>query len=343
MRTISTNRPTIDQSIITSAVEHLRAGELVAFPTETVYGLGADATNEAALRKLYTLKGRPSDHPVIVHLANSEQIYDWGTELSDCAKTLAHHFWPGPLTLIVKKSSRVSSLVTGGQDTVGLRVPAHPIALALLEAFDGGIAAPSANKYGRISSTCAQHVRNEFGDQVSLVIDGGRCPVGIESTIVDMTASVPRILRPGMISKKQILECWGLDDSLQKAGAVQTGAAEEYIRVPGSDKTHYAPQTPLFVVDKDRIRALLSEASVPCAVMAFEQLDQLANGHAKNSVRHYIKMSDVPESYAQDLYSNLHKLDACGANRILVEAVPESIKWLAIADRLSRAASGLLI
>lgn len=329
----------IDESKIASAVDYLCSGNLVAFPTETVYGLGADASNEKALQKLYAVKGRPAAHPVIVHLFSAEQMQDWAVELSDYAKRLAQHFWPGPLTLIVKKSAHVSPLVTGGQPTIGLRVPGHPIALALLKAFAGGIAAPSANTYGRVSSTCAQHVREEFADQVSLIIDGGSCPVGIESTIVDTTALIPRILRPGIISEKEILECLGLDglpihDHIAKAD-------EGYIRVPGSDKTHYAPRTPMLLLNKNLIESTLDRAQsgVSFAILVLSKLDLDGNTKAKTLVRKTIQASQDPKLYAHDLYSNLRHLDSSKATTILVESVPQSGEWRAVSDRLNRAAS----
>jgi L-threonylcarbamoyladenylate synthase len=189
---------------IAQAAVLLRAGEIVAFPTETVYGLGADAENPAALAKIFAAKGRPADHPLIVHLPGAEHLTRWAQDIPDSAFALANAFWPGPLTLILKRTSIVPNAVTGGQDTVGLRVPNHPVALALLRAFGSGIAAPSANRYGRISPTTAGHVRDELGDRVSLVLDGGACEVGIESTILDVSRGMPVLLRPGAITAEQI-------------------------------------------------------------------------------------------------------------------------------------------
>ena len=191
-------------ALLAEAVELLRAGELVAFPTETVYGLGADAGNPEALAKIFAAKGRPADHPLIVHVPDVAHLDQWAREIPDAAHLLAQAFWPGPLTLILKRQPTVPDLVTGGQDTVGLRIPHHPLALQLLKAFDGGIAAPSANRFGHISPTTAQHVREELGAAVALVLDGGPCSVGIESTIVDLSRGDPVILRPGMISAAQI-------------------------------------------------------------------------------------------------------------------------------------------
>jgi L-threonylcarbamoyladenylate synthase len=331
----------IDQSVIAAALNHLQQGELVAFPTETVYGLGADASNESALRKLYSTKGRPVNHPVIVHLARAEQMRDWAAELSDWAKILAEQFWPGPLTLIVKKAESVSPLVTGGQDTVGLRVPAHPVALALLEAFSGGIAAPSANKYGRVSSTCAQHVRDEFGDEIKCLIDGGQCSVGIESTIVDTTISFPKILRPGAVSELEIIECLKRSRLVKKIDDGYDAVLGKPVRVPGSDKIHYAPRTATYLLDRSTIRSILSNSDEEesFAVLAFAKLDMLDDTGLKTKIRKFIEASPEPKSYAHDLYNNLRMLDAARASKILVELLPESNDWLAVSDRLRRAAA----
>ena len=194
---------------IDRAVAVLRAGGLVAFPTETVYGLGADASNPEAVKKIYAAKGRPRDHPLIVHVADSAQVKEWAREVPDAAERLAQRYWPGPLTLILKRAAHVSDLVTGGQDTVALRVPSHPIARAMLQEFGSGVAAPSANRYGRVSATTAQHVRSEFGDVVECVLDGGASDVGIESTIVDLSGMQPALLRPGSITLQQLEETLG--------------------------------------------------------------------------------------------------------------------------------------
>jgi len=185
---------------IEKAAALLRQGELVAFPTETVYGLGADASNPEAVAKIFAAKGRPADHPLIVHIPGVEHLDRWAREIPETAFASAKAFWPGPLTLILKRQPNVPDAVTGGQDTVGIRVPGHPLALELLKAFDGGVAAPSANRFGHVSPTTAQHVHDELGSAVAMVLDGGPCRVGIESTIVNLTGPQSRILRPGMIS-----------------------------------------------------------------------------------------------------------------------------------------------
>ncbi|HKY00574.1 MAG TPA: L-threonylcarbamoyladenylate synthase, partial [Steroidobacteraceae bacterium] len=223
---------------IEEAVALLNAGELVAFPTETVYGLGADASNPAAVARIFAAKGRPTTHPLIVHLSGFAAARDWASELPGAAARLAEAFWPGPLTLVLPKSARVSAAVTGGQSSVALRAPAHPVARALLAAFGRGIAAPSANRYGRISPTRAADVREELGTSVALVLDGGDCEVGLESTIVACLGGRVTLLRPGSVSRSQIADVVGQVDD----------PAADAPRAPGRDRAHYAPGTPLSIV-----------------------------------------------------------------------------------------------
>ena len=230
------------QSEIEAAVEALRAGDLVAFPTETVYGLGANAQNPAALRKIFAAKGRPAQHPLIVHLDSAKYLHRWTQKLSPEAEKLAARFWPGPLTLVVQRAPHVLDAVTGGQDTVAIRVPGHPMAQQLLTAFGGGIAAPSANRYGHLSPTRAEHVRDELGDAVKIVLDGGECQLGVESTIVSCVDGQVRLLRPGAVTLTQLRSA---------VGDVQIGADATAPRVPGSMQAHYAPTTPLEVVPGD--------------------------------------------------------------------------------------------
>ncbi len=227
---------------VARAVELLRDGELVAFPTETVYGLGADAENRDAVHRLYAVKGRPVDHPVIVHLARADQLDDWAVEISMAARTLTRAFWPGPLTVVVRRSTRVPDEVTGGLDTVGLRVPAHRVAHELLEAFGGGVAAPSANRFGRVSPTTADAVREELGGDVPLVLDGGPSNVGVESTIVDCSTDEPRVLRLGGVTAEDLSARFGHD--LPVGGAT---------RAPGTLASHYAPTARVEVVDRDAL------------------------------------------------------------------------------------------
>ncbi|WP_298595683.1 L-threonylcarbamoyladenylate synthase [Zoogloea sp.] len=316
---------------IQRAAQLLRQGELVALPTETVYGLGADALNPAAVAKIFAAKGRPSDHPLIVHLADASQIMSWAREIPKDAIALARAFWPGPLTLILKKGEGVPDLVTGGQDTVGLRVPNHPVALELLRAFGSGVAAPSANRFGRISPTTAAHVHQELGSRVALILDGGACEVGLESTIVDLSRGVPVILRPGAIGADDIARVLGRRPRLR---AELEGAAEEGAtpRVSGALAAHYAPRTPLELVAIDALAAqsrpgdaVLARCAAPAG---------LADGVT------WVQAPADPAGYGHDLYAQLRSLDESGAARILVEAPPATPEWAAVADRLGRAAVG---
>ena len=228
------------------AAEILRAGGLVAFPTETVYGLGADASSAAAVARLYAVKRRPADHPVIVHFANAERAFAWTRDAPDAARTLAAQFWPGPLTLVLKRSALAGDFVTGGEDTIGVRLPAHPVAHAMLEAFGSGVAAPSANRFGRVSPTTAAHVRADLGSDVELVLEGGASEVGIESTIVDLSRGHPVLLRPGRISR----------DALEAALGEAVLLGDQYApRHPGGLERHYAPRTPLRLVPPHALRS----------------------------------------------------------------------------------------
>ena len=221
----------VRDSDIDNAVAILRAGGLVAFPTETVYGLGADASNPAAVRRIYEAKGRPSDHPVIVHVADAVQVANWAREIPETAHRLARRFWPGPLTLVLKRAPGVGDFVTGGQDTIAVRVPSHPVAQQLLRRFGGGVAAPSANRFGRVSATTAEHVRQEFGAAVACVLDGGAADVGIESTIVDLSGRAPRLLRPGAIAAGELEAALGLALGRGRcARSARTGHARRALR-----------------------------------------------------------------------------------------------------------------
>lgn len=315
------------------AVELLRAGELVAFPTETVYGLGADATNPAAVARIFAAKGRPADHPLIVHLAGHDAVDRWAEEVPAVAWELMEAFWPGPLTLILKKQAWVPSTVTGGQDTVGLRVPGHPVALELLRRFaadggPGGIAAPSANRFGHISPTTAAHVGEELGDRVALILDGGPCTVGIESTIVDCSRGGPVILRPGHISAAHVEVVSGVQPRLVAGGAP---------RVPGALEAHYAPQTPLRMVAGERLIDFLGaqrKQGARCGVIGHSQPPQAGVPHL------WRLLSADPVAYAHDLYAALRDMDHADVALIVVEAPPDRPEWAAVTDRLRRAAAG---
>jgi L-threonylcarbamoyladenylate synthase len=309
-------------------VNVLRSGGLVAFPTETVYGLGGDAANVAAVKKIYAAKGRPRNHPLIVHVAHADALSHWAAEIPDAARLLASRFWPGPLTLILRRAAHVNELVTGGQDTIALRVPSHAIARALLESFGGGIAAPSANRYGRVSATTAEHVRSELGSAVDYVLDGGACDVGIESTIVDVSGERPALLRPGGITAGDIEAVLGVQ--LATAGAASP-------RAPGSLPKHYAPQTPLMVVEADLVVELASTMTRQGHTIAV-----LARA-ARQPLLERMKWVAAPADaagYAHDLYANLRAMDAAGCSAILVEQPPLEPQWAAVHDRLMRAAAG---
>lgn len=315
------------RSPIDEAVGALRAGRLVAFPTETVYGLGADALNPAAVREVFALKGRPSNHPLIVHLHDASQLDDWAREVTPAARRLAAAFWPGPLTLVLRRAARVPDAVTGGQDTVALRVPAHPVARELLAAFGGGIAAPSANRYGRVSATCAAHVREEFGEALPVVLDGGESDVGLESAIVSCFEDPPRLLRPGAITPAQLRAV---------AGALELGAAGGSPRVPGSTRSHYAPRTLVELVDDARLDADVARdlsAGRVVAVLARRPAPSAARGAT------WVDAGADVEAYGHALYANLRALDKVGAARIVVQAAPAGEAWDAVRDRLSRAAA----
>ncbi len=307
------------------AVALLRAGRLVAFPTETVYGLGADASNPQAVARIFAAKGRPADHPVIVHLADAAQLPLWARVMPEAARRLAAAFWPGPLTLILPRAAGVPDAVTGGQDSVGLRVPSHPVARALLRAFGGGIAAPSANRFGRISPTRAEHVRAELGDAVDLVLEGEVPAVGIESAIVDLSGARPALLRPGMLGAAAIEAVLG--EPLAAPGA-------DAPRASGTLEAHYAPRTPMALVDAAALDAALASASDRVAV--------LARRAAPAGVRAFAWHAAPADAagYARELYASLRALDAAGAARILVESPPATAEWVAVRDRLARAAAG---
>jgi L-threonylcarbamoyladenylate synthase len=348
----------IDQKLIEEAAKLLKEGQLVAFPTETVYGLGADASNASAIKKLYEAKGRPSSHPVIVHLHHVEQISNWAIDIPESAAILARAFWPGPMTLVMKRTAKVLDAVTGGQDTVGLRIPSHPLALAVLKEFGGGLVAPSANKFGRLSPTSAADVRAEFGDELAMVLDGGSCQVGIESTIIDLTSGRPRILRPGMISVSMIYSVLGEKfdsrewdrrdsgsarvDTTAKEKLNDVASDEEHdIRVPGSLASHYAPVTPLYLIPSSEFSTFLdSQLQVDrnITVVSFRSPSN------EFTERTWATLPKNPSEFARLIYSTLRRLDALHPRMIILESPPVSTTgtdpldaWSGINDRLSRA------
>ncbi len=333
----------------TRAVQLLQAGELVAFPTETVYGLGADAANTQAVARIFAAKGRPADHPLIVHLAGAAFIERWARDVPALAWELAEAFWPGPLTMILKRAAEVPYAVTGGQETIGLRVPAHPLALGLLRAYAQagggyggmcGIAAPSANRFGRISPTEAAHVHDELGASVALVLDGGPCPVGIESTIIDVSraGAVPRLLRPGHITPEQIAAVIGVFPELPELTELpETHGDDKAPRVSGSLAAHYAPRTPMRVVASARLPEFLrqlAERGQPFALLAY------GPPRAPIPAQALRQLPADPDGYARGFYAALRELDAGGNELIVVEDIPAEPAWAAVADRLRRAAFG---
>jgi L-threonylcarbamoyladenylate synthase len=310
---------------IDDAVRRLERGDLVAFPTETVYGLGADASNPVAVARIFAAKQRPPDHPLIVHLASSEQVADWAREFPEPARKLARAFWPGPLTLVLPRAAGVLDAVTGGQDTVALRVPAHAVAQAMLRRFGRGVAAPSANRYGRVSPTRAAHVRDELGDRVGLVLDGGDCEVGLESTIVACGDGRTTLLRPGRITLAELERVVG---HVEPAGPAAP-------RVPGSLRSHYAPATPVQVAEPGVIdlRCVQGPAAERLAVLSRRPPPAGSRALAWRT------LPTDPDGFGHELYAALRTLDVSGASRILVEAVPAGGEWAAIRDRLERAST----
>jgi L-threonylcarbamoyladenylate synthase len=294
------------EALIVYAARLLRAGGVIALPTETVYGLAADALNPAAVRRIYAIKGRPADHPLIVHLADPAEITRYAIDIPPAAHVLAERFWPGPLTLVLRKSDVVPYEVTGGQDTVALRTIDHPIAQAILRRFGGAVAAPSANRFGRVSPTTAEHVRADLGDDVDLIVDGGAARVGVESTIVDLTGSVPAILRAGAIGPSALAAALGVPVVTRSGGDV---------RVPGSLAAHYAPSARLVLAEPD--------APPPAAAGRVAELT----------------LPDDPRAAARTLYASLRALDAQGYDTIVVALPADTEANAAVRDRLLRAAA----
>ena len=322
-------RLTESKSDLERAAGLLRAGKLVAFPTETVYGLGADARDPEAVSAIFRAKGRPADHPVIVHLPGFSDLKHWARDVPASAERLAAMFWPGPLTLVLSRAEGVPDEITGGQDTVGLRVPGNSTALALLRAFGGALAAPSANRFGHVSPTTADHVAQEFGDEIAAVVDGGPCSVGVESTIVDLSGGQPKLLRPGMI-RLDALEA-ELGEPLVRVGD------RDGPRASGRLASHYAPRAKLELVP-----AASLDARLAAHTKAAERVVVLARRPSplQGDADLWIEMPRQPVQFARALYAELRRADAARPDSILVELPPASAGWEAISDRLRRASAG---
>lgn len=328
---------------IAAAARALRAGQLLGLPTETVYGLAADASSDAAVAQIFTAKGRPSDHPLIVHVADASAVGHFAREVPAFAQALLDAFWPGPLTVILPRQPGVASAATGGQDSVGLRCPSHPVALAVLRAcadpaLEGatdlppvwGLAAPSANRFGRVSPTTAAHVQGEFGDSL-LILDGGPCAVGIESTIVDCTRGVPVLLRPGAITRAQIAAACGVEPLSKEELEGQTP------RASGTLEAHYAPNAAVRLMEAAPLQAALDQLrpdSAPVAVYARSPL-RLPLAVAV----HQRPMPTTAKATAQELFAALRSFDDAGAQRIWIETPPATPDWEGVRDRLQRAAA----
>jgi L-threonylcarbamoyladenylate synthase len=319
---------------VAQAAQELARGELVAFPTETVYGLGADATNDAAVAKIFAAKGRPTDHPLIVHVPDAAGVDAFAASVPEFARRLMQAFWPGPLTLIVPRRADAGRAAAGGQDSIGVRCPAHPVAHALLaacaQAGVRGLAAPSANRFGRVSPTTAQHVESEFGAAL-MVLDGGPCAVGIESTIVDCTRGVPVLLRPGMITPARIEQACG--ERLRQPGEL----ADASPRASGTLESHYAPHAKVRLMDAPALQTaldVLGNEAQGIAIYSRVILKTPSTGVLRR------RMPDDAAETARQLFAVLRDFDAQGVRLIWVETPPDAPEWAGVRDRLQRAAAG---
>ena len=324
--------PGTDPQAIEEAARRIQAGALVGFPTETVYGLGADASSDAAVAGIFAAKGRPADHPLIVHVASASQVGDYASELPPFAQRLMSAFWPGPLTVILPRKPGVAAAAAGGQNSIGLRCPAHPVALAFLKACNTGVAGPSANRFGRVSPTTAQHVAQEFGDEL-LVLDGGPCQVGIESSIVDCTRGRPVLLRPGVLTRDQLQAACG-EPVLDKQDAQAEAGSTP--RASGTLEAHYAPNAKVRLMDARALQTALDVLGADAAHIAVYARSVPRIGSAKVLVR---RMPDDALATAQQLFAVLRDFDAQGARLIWIETPPADMAWDGVRDRLGRAAA----
>ncbi len=319
-----------DPAAVAEAARLIRSGELIGLPTETVYGLGADASNDAAVALIFAAKGRPSNHPLIVHIAEAQQVLDYASSVPPFAARLIDAFWPGPLTLILPRKPGVATAAAGGQNSIGLRCPSHPVAQALLKACRTGVAGPSANRFGRVSPTTAAHVADEMGDAL-FVLDGGPCDVGIESTIVDCTRGQPVLLRPGVLTRAQLEAACG--ESVLDNEALASSAP----RASGTLASHYAPNAKVHLMDKTELQAALAavEPSQRIAVYAYS----IPGIDAINAASVLYRAMPLQASQvAHELFAVLREFDAQGVAYIWVEALPAATEWDGVRDRLTRAA-----
>lgn len=321
--------PGSEPAAIAQAAQRLREGGLVALPTETVYGLGADASHDAAVAQVFAAKGRPADHPLIVHVASKAQVKDYAASVPAFAQALIDAFWPGPLTLILPRREGVARAAAGGQDSIGLRCPAHPVAQALLQAVGTGVAAPSANRFGRVSPTTAQHVQDELGDGL-LILDGGACPVGIESTIVDCTRGAPVLLRPGLITREQVQAACG--QTLLDPQALAQAAP----RASGTLESHYAPRAKVRLMSAEELTQRLAALGIHANNLGLWSRQRPQEAGA--GVLWRPQPAQAGEA-AQQLFAVLRELDASGVQQIWVELPPDAPAWEGVRDRLQRAAA----
>lgn len=315
----------LDEEAIESAVRILRSGGLIGLPTETVYGLAADAENELAVRRIFAVKGRPQSHPLIVHLPSLEASTGWVREVPPGAKALAEAFWPGPLTIVMRRGPRALDVVTGGQDTVAIRVPGHPLARAVLQRFGGGLAAPSANRFGKVSPTRAEHVRAELGGDVDLVLDGGASEVGVESTIVDLSGEAPALLRPGGITAEALAEVLGRPVPRRTTGEV---------RAPGMLAAHYAPRSGVVLVQAAELPAWAASL-----VREGRKVAALAAPEVEVGAATRVVVPSDAAGLARVLYAKFREVDEGGFDLVLVPLPREEGVGVAVLDRLSRAAA----
>lgn len=323
---------------MTRAAQLLMEGKLLAVPTETVYGLAADASNPAAIAQIFTAKGRPANHPLIVHIAHPKEMLDWATEIPAVAYRLADEFWPGALTLLLKKADHVNPIVTGGQPTIALRIPAHPVMQALLQMTKLGLAAPSANPYQQVSPTQAKHVMAGLKGKIDAVLDGGRCSIGLESTILDLTQTQPRILRSGPITAEAITQC---------LGCYVEQPQQHDVAISGNKRQHYQPRKPLHLVDTEQFMDRLNQSHERIALVVYSEHLKTALAHLSadlpaatntTSLLIYRPTSSAKQDYAHALYSTLHELDTLAIDAIWIERPPKTSEWNDVNDRLARAA-----